>query len=287
MEEMYDEMIGICNMRGLHAILLCFACVALADGAIAASEYIVKDGDTLWGIARNHKISYERLCELNNKPYDWCLIKVGQKIAVPSLSLRLSEERLASLGTVYESEPNETKLLNEYGNFALFSGETEADVAFNAAPERGKDCYYRNSLFVRRRTANGKTEWRLLLTSGSDWKEADGMGEWGRIWVGDIRKCFNVVNASLTRAGRTVWMSCNPPCSAWFDVVCRFDLRENTLAVLIDGDEADEEEDGTIRVKGKKFYPNDDRGAAWHDVWITPNGKIVREGKITLRGSDL
>ena len=113
------------------------------------------------------------------------------------------------------------------------------------------------------------------------------MGEWGRIRVGDIRKCFNVVNASLTRDGCTVWMSCDPPCSAWFDVVCRFDLHENTLAVLIDGDEADEEEDGTIRVKGQKFYPNDDRGAAWHDVWITPNGKIVREGKITLRGCDL
>ena len=270
-------------MRGLHTILLCFACVALADGAIASSEYIVKDGDTLWGIARNHKISYERLCELNNKPCDWCLIKVGQKIVVPPALPRISEERLASLGTAYESEPNEAKLLNEYGNLALFSGETEADAAFNAGPERG----LRNSLFVRRRTANGKTEWRLLLTSGSDWKEADGMGEWGRIWVGDIRKCFNVVNASLTRDGCTVWMSCNPPCSSWFDVVCRFDLNENTLAVLIDGDEADEEEDGTIRVKGKKFYPNDDRGAAWHDVWITSNGKIVREGKITLRGSDL
>ena len=129
-------MSGICNMRGLHAILLCFACVALADGAIAASEYIVKDGDTLWGIARNHKISYERLCELNNKPCDWCLIKVGQKIVVPPALPRISEERLASLGTAYESEPNETKLLNEYGNFALFSGETEADVAFNARPER-------------------------------------------------------------------------------------------------------------------------------------------------------
>ena len=32
-------------MKGLHAILFCFACVALADGAIASSEYIVKNGD--------------------------------------------------------------------------------------------------------------------------------------------------------------------------------------------------------------------------------------------------
>jgi len=186
---------GVCNMRGLHAILLCFACVALADVAIASSEYIVKNGDTLWRIARNHKISYERLCELNNKPYDWCLIKVGQKIVVPLASPRISEERLASLGTAYESEPNEAKLLNEYGDFALFVGETEADAAFNAEPEREKDWGQRNSLFVRRRTTSGNDEWRLLLTSGSDWKEADGMGEWGRIWVGDIRKCFNVVNA--------------------------------------------------------------------------------------------
>ena len=63
-------------MRGLHTILLCIACAAMADGAVASSDYIVKHGDTLWGIARTHKISYERLCALNNKPYDWSLIKV-------------------------------------------------------------------------------------------------------------------------------------------------------------------------------------------------------------------
>ena len=42
-----------------------------------------------------------------------------------------------------------------------------------------------------------------VLTSGSDWREADGMGEFGRIWVDDIRSCLNVVRASLTRDGRT------------------------------------------------------------------------------------
>ena len=132
----------------------------------------------------------------------------------------------------------------------------------------------------------GKDEWRLLLTSGGDWKDAEVMDKRCKDCADDIRKGFYVWRASLSKDGHFVWLVCDRHlCS--YDLVCRFDLRENTLAVLIDGDEADEEEDGTIRVKGKKFYPNDDHGAAWHDVWITPNGKIVREGKITLRGSDL
>ena len=277
----------MCMTQDLHAILACVACVALADCAIATSEYIVKNGDTPLGIARNHKVSYERLCELNNKPCDWRLIKVGQKILVPSALPRFSEEQLASLGTAYESKPNEAELLNEYGDFALFSGETESDIAFNAASKRVDDDGRRNSLFLRRRTTSGKDKWRLILTSGSDWKEADDMGEWGKMWASSVRSGYSVVKASLSKDGRYIWMVCDPSCTFWWDVVCRFDLRENTLAMLIDGDSADEEEDGTIRVKGKKFYPNDDRGAAWHDVWLTPNGEIVREGKITLRGSDL
>ena len=271
-------------MRGLHAILLCFACVALTDGATAASEYIVKQGDALWGIAKAHKMSYERLCELNNKPTDWSLIRVGQKIMVSPVLPRSAEEQLASFGTPYATEPKDAKLLNEYGDLALFSGETEADVAFNAEPERGNDWCHRNSLFLKRRKDDGTAEWRLILTSGSDWREADGMGEFGRIWVDDIRSCLNVVRASLTRDGRTLWMVCNPPCSSWFDVVCRFDLCENTLAVLTDGDSADEQPDGTIMVKGKKTYLSDENGeplgARWYDLWMTPDGKVVRKGRL-------
>ena len=199
----------------------------------------------------------------------------------------LSGERLVSFGTPYAAEPQDAELLNEYGDLALFSGKTEADVAFNAEPKREEDLSFRNSLFLRRRTKEGTTEWRLMLTSGSNWKEAAGMGRFGLVWVDDIRRYVGVVRANLSKDGRYIWMVCDPPCSFWFDVVCRFDLYENTLAVLIDDDSADEEEDCTIRVRGKKFYPNDDLGAAWHDVWITPNGKIVREGNITLRGSDI
>ena len=276
---------GFC-LREFLAILFCFACVALAGGATTASEYIVKQGDTLWGIARRHKISYERLCELNNKSNEWSLIKVGQEIMVSPALPRSSEERLASFGTPYAAEPTDAKLLNVYGDFALFSGETEADVAANQSDE---DTWHRNSLFLRRRTTNGKTEWRLILTSGSDWKDADGMGEWGKMRASDVRSCYNVVNASLSKDGRYIWMVCNPSCSFWWNVVCRFDLCENALAVLIDGDSADEQPDGTILVTGKKSYPSPDDGlgAIWRDVWINPKGEIVRNGEITLRGSEL
>ena len=268
-------------MRGLRIILLSVVCTMLVNEAFASSEYIVKQGDTLWRIARNHKMSYERLCSLNNKPYDWCLIKVGQKIAVAQELPRFSVERLALLGSPYATEPKDAKLLSEYGDFALFVGETEADVAANQSDE---DTWHRNSLFLRRRTTNGKTEWRLILTSGSDWKDADGMGEWGKMRASDVRSCYNVVNASLSKDGRYIWMVCNPSCSFWWNVVCRFDLRENTLAVLIDGDSADEQPDGTILVKGKKTYLSDENGeplgARWYDLWMTPDGKVVRKGRL-------
>ena len=134
---------------------------AMVSGSVAvASVYTVKQGDTLWGIARAHKMSYERLCSLNNKPYDWCLIKVGQKIMVAPESPRFSEERLASLGSPYASE-----LLNEYGDLALFSGETEADIANNVKEEEGWG--WRNSLFLRRRTSmRGTHPTKRLLTGG-------------------------------------------------------------------------------------------------------------------------
>ncbi len=270
-------------MRVLHTILLCFACVALADGATAASEYIVKQGDTLWSIAKAHKVSYERMCALNNKPTDWSLIKVGQKIVVAPELPRFSEGRVASFGTPYKAEPANAELLCEKGDISLFAGETDADIASNVDTERMNDWGYRNSLFLKRRKADGTAEWRLILTSGSEWNEAAGMDEWCKMQASDIRSCYKVVKASLSKDGRYIWMVCDPSCSAWWDVVCRFDLRENTLAVLIDGSSADEEPDGTIMVTGIKTYLSDENGeplgARWYGAWINPNGETVRKGK--------
>ena len=266
----------------LGCALLCAACCFVAGNAVASPFYTVKQGDTLWGIARAHKMSYERLCELNSKPYDWCQIKVGQKIMVSPVLPRSSEERLASFGTPYEAEPKDAKLLNEYGDLSLFSGEPEADVAFNVAAKQDGNWNSRNSLFLRKRTKEGTNAWRLLMTSGGDWKDADGMNKWCKMWADSIRDCFNVIRASLSRDGRYVWMVYNPYIPL-YDVVCRFDLRENSLCVLTDGDSADEEPDGTIWVLNKKIYLYDKNGepdgAGWIEEWITPDGEVVRKGE--------
>lgn len=49
-------------------------------------EYVVVKGDTLWGIGRRHKVSWERLAQYN-KLKNPDLIVPGQKIRIP---LRIS-----------------------------------------------------------------------------------------------------------------------------------------------------------------------------------------------------
>ena len=194
-----------------------------------------------------------------------------------------SGERLVLPGSPYAAEPKDVKLLNEYGDFALFSGETEADGVFNAEAKQNGNWNRRNSLFLRKRAKEGTNAWWLVLTSGGDWKDADGMNKWCKMWADSIRDCFNVIRASLSKDGRYVWMVYNPYIPL-YDVVCRFDLRENTLCVLIDGFDAIEQPDGTILVKGKKTYLSDENGeplgARWYDLWMTPEGKIVRKGRL-------
>ncbi len=203
---------------------------------------------------------------------------VGMTLSVRALSL----PDVARSGSPCEAEPGKAKLLHEAGGLALIVGETDADAAFNAEPKQKYDWGIRNSLFLRRRTKGGKDEWRLLLTSGGDWKDADDMGEWGKNMANDIRKCFNVIRACLSKDGRYVWMVYDPDISL-YNVVCRFDLRENSLRVLTDGDSADEEPDGTIWVLNKKIYLYDKNGepdgAGWIEEWITPDGKVVRKGE--------
>ena len=141
---------------------------------------------------------------------------------------------------------------------------------------------YRNSLFLRRRAKGGTNEWRLVMTSGGGWKDADDMGNWYKDRARDVRGCLYVQQARFSKDRRAVWMVCDPHIGT-YSVVCSFDFAENSFRVLIDGFEADEQVDGTILVRDKKTYLEDEKGeplgAAWYDLWMTRNGTVVRRTK--------
>ena len=190
----------------------------------------------------------------------------------------------ALLGSSYEVEPKNAELLHDAGDCVLFAGETEADAVFNAAARKAdSECpEVRNSLFLRQQTKEGTNVWRLVMTSGGGWKDADGMSEWCTDRAGDVRTCFFVVKARISADGRGIWLVCDPHTSTYF-LVCRYNFDDSSFRVLCDGDMADEQADGTILIKNKKTYLYDEKGvslgAAWYDEWIDPDGKAVRKTK--------
>ena len=181
-------------------------------------------------------------------------------------------------GMPYASEPKNAELLYEVDGLALFAGETESDIAFN----KSNDWLQRNSLFMRRCMESGREEWRLVMTAEGDWMLAEGMGEWCNDRAKDARRDFYVMKARLPKDRQSVWMVCDPHTST-YSIVCRLDLNKNTFRVLIDGAAAEEQPDGTILVKGKKTYLKDENGeslgAAWYDLWMMPDGKVIRKTK--------
>lgn len=181
-------------------------------------------------------------------------------------------------GMPYAAAPENAELLYKVDDLALFAGKTESDIAFN----NSNDWLQRNSLFMRRRMGSGREEWRLIMTAEGDWKLAEGMGEWCNDRAEDARRDFCVMKARLSKDRQSVWMVCDPHTST-YSIVCRLDLNTNTFRVLMDGDTAEEQPDGTILVKGKKTYLNDENGeslgAAWYDLWMTPDGKVIRKTK--------
>lgn len=193
-----------------------------------------------------------------------------------------------TIGSPYEAEPGNAERLYECGDLALFAGETESDIAHDEEDERKRliFCVPRNSLFLRRRTKGGTNVWRLVMTSGGDWDEARTMNQWCKGRALDVKEHFNVLKASLSRDGRFIWLVCDPHIGT-YDVVCRFDWARNSFEVLIDGSTAEEQSDGTILVRNKKTYLSDENGvplgAAWYDVWLTPDGKVVRKTKPTRK----
>jgi len=111
---------NVSGTRYMCVTLIGLACIPLNSRLFAASEYIVKQGDTLWEIAQRHKIDYERLCKLNNKPKDWTMIKAGQKIVVSDTNgLNASTDWTVELKVAPEAETNSfTETLWRFrGNF--------------------------------------------------------------------------------------------------------------------------------------------------------------------------
>ena len=99
--------------------------------------------------------------------------------------------RFELLGFHYQAKPEKAELLWKSGELALFAGETAEDVAYNKAREPESLDPYRNSLFLRLRRANGTEEWRVLLTTGSNWREAAGRPP----IAGERRKWYNTDKA--------------------------------------------------------------------------------------------
>lgn len=256
------------------AVILCAAMVA-----IAGCRYAPKESASL--AEKPYAIATAKTVETQGEPRP---IEAQPDIEESSRggeqpSGQSRGDRTAMLGTLYKAEPQNAELLYESGDVSLFAGETDADVAFNAEA----DWESRNSLFLMLHKADGTVEWRLLLTTGSDCRDAEDYSSTG-LTTGN----FRVVKASLSHDGRHIWLVCDPHTSL-YRLAYAYDVYDNTFRYLSNGDDAIEQPDGTILVTGQKFYPKEDDGlgAAWRDVWLTPDGKIVREGEITLRGCDI
>ena len=221
--------------------------------------------------------------EILDGPNDCSRISVLQKSATPSIN-----EWAALTARPCVAAPRDAELLDESGALALYVGETAEDADSNKARDTDPDCPSRNSLFLRRRNVDGTDEWRLLLTTGSNWREATGLSEWCLSQSSDLKNHFYIKDAKFASDRRHLWLVCNT-CNALWDVVCSYDVQKGEFRVLIDGDSIEEQPDGTLLVHGKKSYPDPDDGlgAIWRDVWINLDGEIVRKGEITLRGSDL
>lgn len=185
-------------------------------------------------------------------------------------------------GSTCDVEPKNAKLLHEFGDLALFAGETGTDEAHNEAVRKGDPTCHeiRNSLFLRRKTKEGTSIWRLVMTSGGGWKDADGMDKWCKGCARDVRASFYVMKARLSADGRGVWLVCDPHVGTYY-LVCRYNFDDKAFCVFCDGDAADEQPDGTILIKNRKTYLQDEKGeplgAAWYDEWIAPDGKVVRK----------
>ena len=187
----------------------------------------------------------------------------------------------------WHSMPYNLKPLGDSGALTLFAGETAEDAAFNEAAKKDdkESPLHRNTLFLHRCPKNVGdlcNEWQLLLTTGCNWRFADGMDKWCTARAQELKRCFVVENATFALDGRHIWLVCNTQSHTYL-TVCSYNVENHEFRVLADGDTADEQPDGTIFVKNRKTYLADEngnpQGAAWYDAWIAPDGKVIRKSE--------
>jgi hypothetical protein len=128
--------------------------------------------------------------------------------------------------------PSDAKLLDESGTLAFYKGETAEDADSNKVRNADPDRPSHNSLFLRRCRADGKDEWRVLLTTGSNWREAAGMSKWCSSQSSDLKDHFYKKNSKFASDRRHLWLVCNT-CNALWDVVCSYDVQKNEFRALI------------------------------------------------------
>lgn len=187
-----------------------------------------------------------------------------------------ADVRAVPAGEAYVGTPGRLEELNELGEWALYAGETEEDAAFVAA-EVEKDpemALPRNSLFLRRPAADGVPEWRVVLTSGAEWR-AEGMSDW---MEEEFRARLHVLDARFSADRRRILLVLDPHTHAWF-AVCTYDWRAKVLRFLSDGGGIDELPDGTLLVKEVKTYRRDANGeslgAVWEDKVFAADGRAI------------
>lgn len=101
------------KLCALTAAVLLFACLFCAR----AGQYIVKTGDTLWGIAQNNLISVEELLAINPQIANPNALTVGQVVQIPEKAAGAAPEGRESLTYLYAgSSTSYLKILSSAQN---------------------------------------------------------------------------------------------------------------------------------------------------------------------------
>lgn len=197
-----------------------------------------------------------------------------------------ADVQAVAAGEAYGGTPGRLEELDEAGEWSLYAGETAADAAFVSA-EAEKDpemALPRNSLFLRRSAADGTSEWRVVLTSGTGWR-AEGMADW---MEEEFRERLHVLDARFSSDRRRILLVLDPHTNTWF-AVCTYDLRSKVLRFLSDGGGIEELPDGALLVKEVKTYRYDANGeslgAVWEDKWFAQDGRAIPDSDPLGRAS--